>query len=453
MNLDDSDGLEGRRLIFASLATFAALMMALLDSSIVNVALPSIAKDLSVSDGKSVWVVNAYQLAVIIALLPLASLGEIVGFRRIHTIGLILFTVASICCALSPTLTSLTMSRAAQGLGAAAMISVNIALIRALFPREKIGRGIGVMAMVGSIATAVGPTVASAILSVGHWPWLFAVNAPVGAVALLLTRLYIPPSIPTKRPFDVMSAVLSALTFGLFVAALDAFAHGGGDRAVLSMVVVALIACIWLTRRQLRMPDPLLPVDLLKIPIFALSIASALCCFIAQGLAFVAIPFQLHNVVGLNQVATGLFITPWPIAVVLISPIAAKLSGRYPAALIGGIGLFIMAGGLLLMTTLRSDSWHVAIALWTSVCGLGFGLFNAPNNRAIVTAAPAQRSGAASGMLATARLLGQTLGAALVALCFELMSHGWNMALYLGAAFSVCAGVASVGRRYASPAR
>lgn len=451
MNHHNSDGLEGRQLVFASLATFAALMMALLDSSIVNVALPSIAKDLRVSDGQSVWVVNAYQLAVIIALLPLASLGEIVGYRRIHALGLTLFTVASIFCALSPTLAWLTISRAVQGLGAAAMISVNIALIRALFPREKIGRGIGIMAMVGSISTAVGPTVASAILSIGHWPWLFAVNAPVGVAALLLTRYAIPQSIRTKRPFDVVSAVLSALTFGFFVAALDAFAHGSGDGAALLMLVIAFAACILLTRRQLLMSDPLLPVDLLKIPIFALSIASAVCCFIAQGLAFVAIPFQLHNVVGLDQVETGLFITPWPIAVVLISPLAAKLSGRYPAALIGGIGLFILAVGMLLMATLRSDSWHVVIALWTTLCGLGFGLFNAPNNRAIVTAAPALRSGAASGMLATARLLGQTLGAALVALCFALIAHGWDLALYIGAAFAVCAGVASVSRKFATP--
>ena len=446
--LEDKDGLSGRALAFAVFATLSALMMALLDSSIVNVALPTIARSLRVSDGQSIWVVNAYQLAVIVALLPLASLGEIVGFRRVHATGLVLFTMASIACALSPTLTHLSIARAAQGLGAAAMMSVNVALIRLIFPFDKLGRGIALMAMVGSVSIAIGPTLASFILSVASWPWLFAVNAPVGVIALWMTKLYIPPSIRSSAPFDYRSAGLCALTFGLFITGVDSFAHGGSARTAAFLLILAGLACALLVRLQSRSRTPLFPIDLLKIPLFSLSVTGAVCCFIAQGLAFVAIPFQLHHVLGLDQVATGLLMTPWPVAVVAVSPLAGWLSDRFPSSLIGGIGLLFMALGLFLISQLHPHSASVTVACWTSMCGIGFGLFNAPNNRAIVTSAPTARSGAASGMLATARLFGQTLGAALVALCFEIDARGWENALYLGAAFALCAGGASMSRRF-----
>jgi len=451
LRFKENNGLAGRALVFAAFATLSALMMALLDSSIVNIALPTIARSLRVSDAQSVWVVNAYQLAVIVALLPLASLGEIIGFRRVHAGGLIVFTLASIGCALARSLVYLSIARGAQGLGAAAMMSVNVALIRLIFPIEKLGRGIALMAMVGSVSIAIGPTLASFILSIAHWPWLFAVNAPVGVIALWMTKMYMPSSTRSSAPFDFLSAGLCALTFGLFITGVDSFAHGGSAKMAAGLILCAALSCALLMRVQLRSTTPLFPVDLLKIPLFSLSVAGAVCCFIAQGLAFVAIPFQLHHVLGLGQVATGLLMTPWPVAVLAVSPLAGWLADRFPSSPIGGIGLLAMALGLFLISQLHAHDSYVTVACWTTICGIGFGLFNAPNNRAIVTAAPVARSGAASGMLATARLFGQTLGAALVALCFEMDARGWESALYLGAAFAICAGGASMSRRFTAP--
>jgi DHA2 family multidrug resistance protein-like MFS transporter len=158
-------------------------------------------------------------------------------------------------------------------------------------------------------------------------------------------------------------------------------------------------------------------------------------------------PFLLQNTLHFDQVRTGLLLTPWPLSVALIAPLAGRLSDRYPPALLGGIGLVIMALGLVLMAALPAHVPEFAIVWRTAVCGLGFGFFNGPNNRAMIAAAPAKRSGGASGMVATARLLGQTTGAALVALCFEMTpEHGAPVALFLGAGFAGAAALASFSR-------
>ena len=430
------------------LAICLALIMVVLDSAIANIALPTIARDLHVTDAASIWVVNAYQLAITMSLLPLASLGEIVGYRRVHIGGLLLFVVASLLCALSGSLLLLTLARILQGLGAAGMMSVNVALIRFVFPRNRLGAGIGLNATVGSIATAVGPTAASAILSVAHWPWLFAVNVPVGLFALAVAWRALPHTQGAVARFDGASAALSAATFGLLMGGVDGLAHGEGMWLVGAELAGMLLVGTVLVRRQNRLPAPMLPVDLMRLPLFALSVAGSVCCFAAQGMAYVAMPFLLQNTLGLGQVRTGLLLTPWPLAVALIAPVAGWLADRFSAPLLGGIGLAIMAVGLGLMATLPAHPSALAIVWRTALCGLGFGFFNSPNNRAMITSAPANRSGGASGMVATARLLGQTTGAALVALCFEAVPlEGAAVALWVAAEFAGVAAVASVLRR------
>ena len=442
--LEDSDGLPPPQLRWAVVAIALGLIMAVLDSAIANIALPTIAHDLHVSDAQSIWVVNAYQLAVTMSLLPLASLGDILGYRRVHIAGMVLFVLASLLCALSGTLTLLTLARILQGLGAAGMMSVNVALIRFVFPRHRLGSGVGMNATVGSIATAVGPTVASAILSVAHWPWLFAVNVPVGLFALLVAWRALPHTQPSGARFDVTSAALSAATFGLLISGVDGLAHGQSAALVAAEVAGTVVVGVALIRRQARLTSPLLPVDLLRVPLFALSVAGAVCCFAAQGLAYVAMPFLLQNTLGFDQVHTGLLLTPWPLTVALIAPVAGRLSDRFPPAILGGIGLVVMAAGLVFMATLSAHPSELGIIWRTAVCGLGFGFFNSPNNRAMIASAPAHRSGGASGMVATARLLGQTTGAALVALCFEVTPlHGAPLALLAGAGFAGAAALAS----------
>jgi DHA2 family multidrug resistance protein-like MFS transporter len=443
------DGLALPRRIWAIVAVALGLMMAVLDSAIANVALPTIARDLSVSNASSIWVVNAYQLAVTMTLLPLSSLGDIVGYRRVYQTGLAVFTIASLGCAMSHSLAVLTTMRVLQGFGAAGVMSVNTALIRFIYPRRLLGRGVGVNAMVGSISSALGPTVASGILSVAHWPWLFAVNGPIGAIAFVIAARTLPldggpASRGAAHQFDTVSALMSAATFGLMIMGVDGLGHGQGRATILLELAATAVIGFVLVRRQFSRSAPLLPVDLLRIPIFALSVGTSICSFTAQGLAYVSLPFYFQDVLGRSQVETGLLMTPWPLTVALVADLSGRLSDRYSAGVLGGIGLVFMGSGFTLLALLPAHPATLDIIWRTSLCGLGFGLFNTPNNRAMISAAPRNRSGGASGMLATGRLLGQTLGAALVAVAFTLFpGFGTTLTLAMGACFAFGAAIVS----------
>ena len=222
----DADGLPPPQRYWAIAAVALAITMAVLDSSIANVALPTIAKDLNAAPADSIWVVNAYQLVITILMLPLASLGEVVGYRRVFRAGLVVFTLASLGCALSDSLVMLSAARVVQGMGAAAMLSVNSALVRFIYPSRMLGRGIGINAFVVAVSAAVGPTVAAGILSIASWPWLFAVNVPIGVITLIAARM-LPRTPRSGRRFDVPSALLNALFFGLLIIAIDSIGHGG----------------------------------------------------------------------------------------------------------------------------------------------------------------------------------------------------------------------------------
>ena len=438
-----ADGVPVPQRYWAILTVALAVTMAVLDGAIANVALPTIARDVNASPSASIWVVNAYQLTITILLLPLASLGEIYGYRRVYRAGLILFTLASLACSLSGSLETLTLARILQGAGAAGIMSVNTALIRFIYPRRMLGRGIGINALVVAVSAALGPTVAAGILSVAAWQWLFAINVPTGIIALLAA-----PSLPStpraRHHFDLVSAILNALAFGLLITAIDSAGHRESLALVGIEFAVAVAAGIALVYVQLSRAWPLLPIDLLRIPIFALSVATSVCSFVGQMLAYVSLPFYLQDHLGYTAVQTGLLMTPWPLTTAVIAPIAGRLADRYPAGLLGGIGLAAFAGGLALLAVRPAHPGEADIVWRMVICGFGFGLFQSPNNRAIISAAPKERSGGASGMLGTARLLGQTTGAALTALMFSLFpSSGTTIALMAGAGFAGAAAAVS----------
>lgn len=435
------DGVPMPQRLWAILTIALGLTLAVLDGGIANVALPTIAREVHTSPANSIWVVNAYQLAVTISLLPLSSLGEIYGYRRIYQAGLVLFTLASLACAMSSSLTTLIVARMLQGFGAAGIMSVNSALIRFIYPRRWLGRGVGLNATVGSIASALGPSVASAILAVAPWPWLFAVNVPLGVLGAFIALRALPATPLSGIRFDGASAVLQAIAFGTLLFGVSEMGHGDSWVQVGAELLVAAIAGFFLVVRQLSRQAPLLPIDLLRIPLFALSVASSICSFIAQAIGQVSMPFLFEHRFMMGQVMTGVLMTPWPLMVAVIAPFAGRLADKYPAGLLGGCGMAVMALGLLAMSLLPDHPTMLDIAWRMTVCGLGFGFFNTPNNRAIITSAPPMRTGGASGMQATARLLGQSMGAALVALVFTAFpEHGPTVALLVA---SVAASVAA----------
>jgi MFS transporter, DHA2 family, multidrug resistance protein len=438
------DGLPWERRRWAIAAIFTALAMASLDTAIANVALPAISADLQVSPADVVWVVNVYQIALVATLLPLGALGEIVGHQRIYLAGLLLFTLASLGCALAWSLPSLLIARSLQGLGASGLMSVNTALVRFVYPSRIIGRGFGHNALVVATAFTLGPTIASAILAFGPWPWLFAINIPFGLIALAIGLKTLPSTPRAVHAFDFPGAALAAACLGLFVVAIGGAAHAARPSLMLIALATALVLGFLLARRQADHPAPTLPIDLFRRPLFALSASTAVCSFSVQGLSFVALPFYFEDILQRSQVETGFFMTPWPMVVAIMAPIGGRLSDRYPAGLLGGLGLLLLGLGMGLLATLPANPGVANIVWGMVICGLGFGLFQTPNMRAIMSSAPPHRSGSASGIVATARLIGQTTGAALAALCFGLAGReGATLALALGGGFAALGSVMS----------
>ena len=444
--MQDSDGLPAPQRRWVMGCAILGIVLAGLDSAIANIALPTIARELASSDAATVWVVNSYQLAVTVCLLPLASLGESLGLKRVYGFGLALFTVASLGCALSPSLAVLVGARAVQGVGGACMAALGGALVRTIYPQKLLARGFALIALAVAMSAALGPTLAALILSVATWPWLFLVNVPVGLVAVPLFMAKAPASPQHRRPFDLVGTLLSAAALGLVVTGVDGL---GGAALGLALGEIALgVVCggllVWQQSRRAR---PLLPLDLLRIPLFALSVCTSICSYAAQILAYVSLPFLFQAVMHRSAVATGLLVTPWPLMVAVAAPVAGRLASRYPAALLGSLGLAALAVGLMLLATMPAvpADWDVAWRM--GVCGVGFGFYQTPNNVTLMTAGPPSRSGAASGMVAVARTVGWSLGSAVVALIFGIAgAAGAVTCLYAGAAFAAAGVLVSVSR-------
>lgn len=433
----------------------AAIMLGVslgaLDTAIANTALPAIATDLHAPAATSIWVINAYQLAVVASMLPFAALGDLLGPRRIFIGGLAGFTVASLLCTFASSLPELAGARALQGIGAGALMSVNIALIRQLYPPERLGRGVGLNALVVGVGFTIGPAVASLVLSVATWPWLFAINVPLGLLALAFAVPTLPRSAPRGHGFDRVAAVLTAITFAALILALGSAAQREAWPLVAAPLAVTGVAGALLLRRQAGHPAPMLPLDLLGRPMFALSTVTAMAAFAAQGLAFVALPFYFEEVLHRDPVSTGFLMVSWALVVALAAPIAGRMSDRHPPGLLGGVGLALLCLGMVSLVLLPAAPQTLDIVLRMALCGAGFGFFQSPNLKALMSSAPPERSGGASGVIGMARLIGQTTGAALVALCFGLAGnlHGPTWALALGAVFAALASVASFARLWA----
>ena len=448
------DGLPTERRRWAAAAIFTALAMASLDTAIANIALPAIAADLHVSPADVVWVVNVYQIALVATLLPLGALGEIAGHERIYLGGLVLFTLASLGCALAWSLPSLLIFRALQGLGASGIMSVNSALIRFVYPSRMLGRGFGHNALVVATAFTLGPTIASGILAIGSWPWLFAVNIPFGLIAIGIGLKTLPHPPRAVHAFDFPGAIMAAGCLGLFIIGIGSAAHKAWPGAVAIELAAATLLGGLLMRRQADHPAPMLPIDLFRRPVFALSATTSVCSFAVQGLAFVSLPFYFEDILLRSQVETGFFMTPWPLVVAIMAPIGGRLSDRYPAGILGSLGLALLCVGMVLLATLPTAPGIVNIVWRMAICGFGFGFFQTPNLRTLMSSAPPDRSGSASGIVATARLTGQTIGAALAALCFGLAGReGATLALGLGAGFAALGSVMSVLRLAVAPRR
>ena len=441
----------------AVIAVLAAIMMGVLDGTVMNVALPTLSKEFDVTPSNIIWVVNAYQLVVTMMLLGFAAIGDVFGYKRVFLCGVSIFVTASSMCAMSRSFEMMVAARILQGIGGACTMSINTALLRIIFPSNRLGRVMAANAVIVAVTAASGPALGGAILAIGHWSWIFLLNIPLGLAAFFIGWKLLPHNPPSKtvRKLDGQSVVLNAVFFGLLIYTIEQMAHDGFSTLLVLQAVVAVIVGIMYIRRQLQIPMPILPVDLFRIPIFSLSIGCSICCFTAQMLALVSLPFFMQHSLGLSVAQTGLLLTPWPLATTLTAPLAGRLIERVHPGILGALGMGIFALGLCLLATLGQVSSPMELGWRMAVCGIGIGLFQTPNNVTITTSAPIQRSGGASGMLGTARVLGQTLGTALVAVLFHLVGSqgsGEVVCLWVALGLAVVSGILSGSRiKEASP--
>lgn len=392
--------------------------LVVLDGAIANVALPTISHTLNVSPAASVWVVTGYQMALVVALLPCSAIGESLGYKRVFKAGVILFTLASALCAFAPSLPVLVAARFLQGLGGAAVMALLAALLRFTFPHRLLGAAIAANALTVALSSAAGPTIGSAILSVASWPWLFAVNIPIGIAVVIATRA-LPVTPGTGRRLDLVSVLLNAGFFAPLVVGVDMLT----DRpaTAIALLVFGAICLAALIRREMPRKAPLIPLDLLRSASFRISVMASVCCFAAQMLSYVALPFYFQHGLGLSTFTTGLYMTPWPLAVAVAAPSSSRLSSRVPTAWLCAGGGVALAAGVGLASIWPLGGGPAPIIAFTILAGLGFGFFQTPNNRNMLLSAPRERSGAAGGMQGTARLVGQTGGAVIMALLFSVL--------------------------------
>lgn len=414
------EGLPMPRRLFATLATMSSLMLVVIDGAIANVALPTIHTSLDVSASATVWVVTAYQLALVMGLLPCAALGEILGHKKVFISGVVLFTAASVLCAFAPSLSWLIGARFVQGLGAGPLMSLAVALLRFTYPHRMIGTMIGWNSLVIALSSAIGPTIGASILSIASWPWLFAVNIPIGIIVLLLAGFALPNPSGSHRKLDFRSVALNAAGFGCLVLGADHVIENHVTGGLL--LAASAVSFAALVRREWPLKTPLIPLDLLRKRSFRLSVIASISCFSGQMASLVALPFVFQHGLGLSPFLTGLCMTPWPIMVGITGPLSGRLSDRLPSGLLCGLGGTFLAVGLGLAALWPLEGSPLPLILFTMICGVGFGLFQVPNNRNMLMSVPRERSGAAGGMQGTARLVGQTTGGLIMSVLFTLVA-------------------------------
>jgi EmrB/QacA subfamily drug resistance transporter len=398
------------------------VFMATLDASIVNISLPTLVQEFKTNFATIQWVVLSYALVLTSLMLMVARLGDMIDKKRIWMVGLALFTLGSLLCGLSPSVGWLIAFRALQGLGATMMQALGIAMITEVFPSNERGRALGIMGSVVSTGIAIGPPLGGILIGLVGWRSIFLVNIPIGLITAFVVTRYVPNSYPTvaKQRFDLRGA-------GVLMVMLSCYALGMtlGQRLgfsaplTLTLLAAASISFAVLLVVEQRTEQPMIDLSLFRNPLFSMNLLMGFLVFVVLTAGFI-LPFLLELVQGYPPQMVGLMMMASPITMGLASPLAGILSDRYGSRVISMTGLVVIIAGCLSMTTLTMDVTPLGFVARMIPLGIGFGLFQSPNNSAIMGTAPRHRTGIASGLLSLSRTLGQSTGMPLMGALFAM---------------------------------
>jgi DHA2 family multidrug resistance protein-like MFS transporter len=427
-------------------AVLAAMALVVFDTGIANIALPSISARFHATGADTVLIVSVYQIAVVAMLLPCAHVASRIGLRRLFALGIAAFCAGAVACTFAPTFGLLVAARCVQGTGAAAIMALGIALLRATLGEQRLADAVAWNALIVALCSAIGPLVGGLLVAWAPLSWLFVASVPIGLAALFASRA-LPESAPHRHEIRSASIVLYIGGVALlFVAARAANGSAG-------MIACAAVACLaLLVARERNAAAPIIPLDLLRLPRFRGAILASICCFTGQSLGLIALPFLIQDALGRGPLAAGGVIFCWPTAVAITSRLAHRVGWEADNSLQSAIGAIVLGSGLVLCSAGAGFDAVMVLVVGSALCGVGFGLVQLANNRAMFGAVPAERAATAGGLQGTGRVIGQALGSTLMATL--LASHTSSYAatqtgLAVGAAFALLSALAS-GATWAS---
>ena len=401
---------------FTMSAVSMGIFLATIDGSIVNVALPTLVKELNTDFSIIQWVVLGYLLAISTMLLGIGRLGDMIGKKKLYIAGFVIFTVGSMLCGISPTVYWLIGFRIVQGLGSAMIMALGMAIVTEAFPPRERGMALGITGAVVSVGIAIGPSLGGVIISQLSWRWIFFVNLPVGIVGTLMVFQFVHSLDPAgKQKFDYLGGIVLFLSLLCLLLGLTLGQQNGFNQMPVFLLLVGWLVSmtlfIWV---ELQTREPMINLRMFKNRMFSVNLTNAFISFIGISGTIILLPFYLQNILGYDMLMVGILLCVIPVTMGVSSPLAGALSDRFGTKLISIIGLLLTILGFYAASTMDGQTTTLEYILRIFPLGLGMGVFHSPNNSAIMGAVPRSHLGIASGLVSVARTLGQTVGIAIL---------------------------------------
>jgi EmrB/QacA subfamily drug resistance transporter len=408
----DNQAVDYSRKWYIMAAVAMSVFLATIDGSIVNVALPTLVRDMETNFATVQWVILAYLLTLTALLLGFGRLGDMIGKKLIFNIGFVVFTVGSVLCGLAASVYWLIGFRVLQAVGAAMTLALGAGLLTEAFPGKERGKALGLIGTMVSVGIVLGPTLGGVLIETLSWHWIFFVNLPVGVLGTWMAWRFVPDFKPMGRQqFDYWGALSLFISLLALLLALTV----GQETGFSSPLILALFG-VWAIFQMLFLvietntPQPMVDLKLFRNLLFSVNLVTGFITFVTIAGVFLLMPFYLENLLGYNTRQTGLLLAVLSIGLGAVAPIAGSLSDRFGSRPITLIGLAVLLISYLSLSTLNSETTTLGYIVRLLLLGVGMGIFQSPNNSAVMGAVPRERLGIASGLLSVTRTLGQTVG-------------------------------------------